>query len=219
MVAAFDLQFQSVLLKQHEVGSEPASFRVGSWLLTGVSLPSEIDTFRPGFRVAPDGKFCIGLQDHLAAEYARHPKAPLPFDGCLSYFLLADEFTQRNALKCHVGLATFIQNADGLLVDHRHAGIARAVVFVKQQSVLLRPCQTSIRRSLDCDVISSSRAVRIRKTTASRRRLCRLRDLRRSGSPCTRPARLVLVREVVCFCHVFPMSRVVHHDAHRLFRL
>ena len=43
-----------------------------------------------------------------------------------------DNICQGNPLKRHVGLAAFIKNADRMLIDHGHTGIAGTNAFIEQ---------------------------------------------------------------------------------------
>lgn len=45
--------------------------------------------------------------------------------------LVTNNVVQRDALKRHMGATALVQNANGFVVDHGHARIARTVAFIE----------------------------------------------------------------------------------------
>ena len=45
----------------------------------------------------------------------------------------ADDVFQLHALESHMRAAAFVENADGLVIDHRQARVARAAPFIEEQ--------------------------------------------------------------------------------------
>ena len=51
---------------------------------------------------------------------------------------------QLHALKSHMRAATFVENADGFVVDHRQARVARAAPFIEEQLRIRGPREAAV---------------------------------------------------------------------------
>ena len=51
---------------------------------------------------------------------------------------------QLHALKSHMRAAAFVKNADGFVVDHRQARVARAAPFIEKQLRIRGPREAAV---------------------------------------------------------------------------
>jgi hypothetical protein len=91
----------------------------------------------------------IALEHHVTSEAEREGEPLVGRRLGRIGTRLREEIRQRHPLERHVCLTALVEDADGLVVDHRHARVTRAAAGVEQHASILGPGHPVVGGRLD----------------------------------------------------------------------